>query len=221
MSAPGGSAKERAYAHTKDRVLDSTYAGGELLTEGEVAAELGISRTPVREAFLQLEAEGLLRLFPKRGALVVQVSPAEVDAVMETRAVVERFALGKLLGDGAAVIGELEAAIAEQERLAAAGDAEGFVEADRRFHTAIVRAGGNPILTDLYDSMRDRQQRMGLAALTREDGRIKQILHEHRAIVGAIGEVDPALADRLLAEHLDGTLRLLRRGPMPGEDAVR
>jgi DNA-binding GntR family transcriptional regulator len=67
------SATDRAYAYTKARVLDSTFAGGELLTEGEVAEALRMSRTPVREAFLRLEGEGLLRLYPKRGALVVPV----------------------------------------------------------------------------------------------------------------------------------------------------
>src|ERR671914_1352673 len=90
---------ERAYAYTKQRVLDATYAGGDLLTEGEVADALGMSRTPVREAFLRLQSEGLLRLYPKRGALVVPVSVQEVEAVMETRLMVERFALDKVLAD--------------------------------------------------------------------------------------------------------------------------
>ena len=94
---------ERAYAYTKQRVLDATYAGGDLLTEGEVADALGISRTPVREAFVRLEAEGLLRLYPKRGALVVPVSAGEVEAVMETRLLVERFAFGKAIERGADV----------------------------------------------------------------------------------------------------------------------
>src|ERR687894_2602632 len=96
---------EAAYTYTKQRVLDSTFAGGELITEGEVADALGISRTPVREAFLRLEGEGLLRLYPKRGALVVPVSAQEVDAVMETRLLVERFAFAKVVERGADVTG--------------------------------------------------------------------------------------------------------------------
>src|SRR5918992_2792030 len=105
---------ERAYAYTKQRVLDATYAGGELLSEGEVAAALGVSRTPVREAFLRLESEGLLRLYPKRGALVVPVSAQEVEAVMETRALVERFAIEKAIARGADLEAEMRAAIARQ-----------------------------------------------------------------------------------------------------------
>jgi DNA-binding GntR family transcriptional regulator len=212
-NAATATATERAYAYTKRRVLDSTYPGGELITEGSVAGDLGLSRTPVREAFLRLEGEGLLRLFPKRGALVVPVSAQEVEAVMETRHLVERFALDRVLDTGAEVPGELEAAIERQEARAVEGDAEGFVEADRDFHTVLVSAAGNPIVTELYDSLRDRQQRMGLAALARDGRRTSQILDEHRALAAAIRARDLDLARKLLDEHLLGTLALLRRGP--------
>jgi DNA-binding GntR family transcriptional regulator len=205
-------AKDRAYAFTKQRVLDATYAGGDLLTEGEVADALGMSRTPVREAFLRLEGEGLLRLYPKRGALVVPVSAQEVEAVMETRALVERFAMEKAIVREADVAGAMREAIARQERHAGAGDLDGFVAADRDFHTAVVAAAGNQIVLDLYDSLRDRQQRMGVTALRREPRRLGQILDEHHGLVDALedGDVERTLA--LLDAHLRGTLMLLREG---------
>lgn len=205
-------AKDRAYTFTKQRVLDATYAGGDLLTEGEVADALGMSRTPVREAFLRLEGEGLLRLYPKRGALVVPVSAQEVEAVMETRVLVERFALARAIERGADVTGAMREAIERQERHAAAGDQDGFVAADREFHTVLVAAAGNDILMSLYDSLRDRQQRMGMAALRREPRRLGQILDEHRGLTDAIeaGAVERTLA--LLDAHLLGTLVLLRQG---------
>ena len=90
-------ATDRAYAFAKERILDGRFPGGELISEGDVAAGVSLSRTPVREAFLRLESEGLLRLYPKRGALVVPVSAAEVESVMETRMVVERFAFEKVI----------------------------------------------------------------------------------------------------------------------------
>mgnify|MGYP000529442220 FL=1 len=93
---PAPTAKDRALEFVKERILDGTYVGGALLSEGEIAAELGVSRTPVREAFLLLEAGGLMRLYPKRGALVVAVSPDEVRDVMETRLLVERHAAGRV-----------------------------------------------------------------------------------------------------------------------------
>ncbi|MGW3628406.1 GntR family transcriptional regulator, partial [Streptomyces sp. NPDC000880] len=67
-------AKDKAYDWVKNRVLHGGYEGGDLISEGDVSKELQMSRTPVREAFLRLEVEGLLRLYPQRGALVVPVS---------------------------------------------------------------------------------------------------------------------------------------------------
>jgi DNA-binding GntR family transcriptional regulator len=207
-------AKDRAYAFTKGRVLDSTFAGGELITEGEVADALGMSRTPVREAFLRLEGEGLLRLYPKRGALVVPVSVGEVEAVMETRMLVERFALDKVLsrGPATAIADELSATIVEQEERAAAGDADGFVAVDREFHTTFVTAAGNPIVIGLYDSLRDRQQRMVITSLLIDAKRIASIMVEHRALTDAIREGEVERAQSVLAAHLRGTLELLRPG---------
>jgi DNA-binding GntR family transcriptional regulator len=210
MATPTVTAKDRAYAFTKERVLDSTFAGGDLLTEGEVATALGMSRTPVREAFLRLESEGLLRLYPKRGALVVPVSSQEVESVMETRVLVEQFALAKAIGRGADIADELDAAIERQVGHAGRGDSEAFVEADREFHTVFVTAAGNPIVASLYDSLRDRQRRMGVAALTRDAHRVSSILAEHRGLVAAVRARDPERARVLLADHLRGTLELLR-----------
>jgi DNA-binding GntR family transcriptional regulator len=208
------SATDRAYDFTKQRVLDSTYAGGDLLTEGEVADALGLSRTPVREAFLRLQGEGLLRLYPKRGALVVPVSVQEVESVMETRAMVERFALDKLLAHGAEplVADALTGAIARQEAFAAAGDLEAFVAEDREFHTTFVTAAGNPIVTGVYDSLRDRQQRMVSTSLLRARDRIASILAEHREIADAIRHGDLERAQAVLGRHLQSTLELVRAG---------
>ncbi|NED81777.1 GntR family transcriptional regulator, partial [Streptomyces sp. SID11233] len=74
---------------------DRSYAGGTLLTEGEVADEVGVSRTPVREAMLRLEVEGLLKLYPKKGVLVLPVSAQEIEDVVETRLLVEQHAARK------------------------------------------------------------------------------------------------------------------------------
>ena len=90
-------AKDRALDYVKTQVLTGAFPGGEMISEGEVATALGMSRTPVREAFLRLEAEGLLRLYPQRGALVVQVSSEEARAVIEARLLLEQFAATKVV----------------------------------------------------------------------------------------------------------------------------
>ena len=88
-------AAERVYAHVKQAVLDRRYEGGTLLTEGELAEAVGVSRTPVREALLRLEVEGLIKLYPKKGALVLPVSAQEIADVVETRLLVEEHAVAQ------------------------------------------------------------------------------------------------------------------------------
>jgi DNA-binding GntR family transcriptional regulator len=213
MTAPtsaGDTATDRVYAHTKARLLDGTYPGGELITEGDVSAAVGVSRTPVREAFLRLQAEGLLRLYPKRGALVVPVSAREVDDVMEARALLERFAIEKVIASGTheEVAARLKDSLAVQRRLRKSP--EPFTEADRDFHGLLVAATGNRVLVDLYGSLRDRQLRMGVTALARDAGRIDRILDEHAELAGAIGAGDREGAVGCVARHLHGTEMALR-----------
>src|ERR1700752_2732801 len=133
-----GAAKDRAHDYVKRQVLTGAFPGGELISEGEVASALGMSRTPVREAFLRLQAEGLLRLYPKRGALVVPVSPAEINDVMETRGMIERLAVAKVFpsADHGEVGARLRDAVGQQRRLRKS--AESFNEADRDFHGLLV-----------------------------------------------------------------------------------
>ncbi len=205
MAAP-----DRAYAFAKARILDGRFAGGALITEGNVAAALGLSRTPVREAFSRLASEGLLRVYPKRGALVVPVSTTEVDSVMETRLLIEQFAIEKVIRFEIELGSAPADAIAKQKRFAARHDPRGFVEADHEFHRVFVAAAGNIILLQLHDSMRDRQSRMGLTALARDDARTPQVLHEHRALAEAVEARDPDAAREMVQAHLHATLSLLR-----------
>nr|WP_281381662.1 FCD domain-containing protein [Conexibacter arvalis] len=141
--------------------------------------------------------------------MVVPVSAAEVEDVIETRLLVERHAIERVGRAPSSLVARLEAEIAAQERFAAAGDARGFVESDRRFHRLLVEATGNAILLALHDSLRDRQARMGMTALSAADERGAEIVAEHRALAAAVAAGDPA-AGELLAAHLERTLALLR-----------
>lgn len=212
---PRQAAKDRVLRHVREHILDGTYAGGTLLSEGEVAEETGVSRTPVREAFLLLEAEGLMRLYPKRGALVVAVSPDEVRDVMETRMLVERHAVRRVAEAGAPGLGaRLEDLLRTQTELADRGDGAGFVDADREFHRAIVEAAGNAILTRLYDSLRDRQRRMGTASILREPSLVRRFLADHVTLAAALRAGDADAAERALVDHL-ATARAGIHGALP------
>ena len=93
----------RAIVRIREMILRGELRAGARVAEAPLAELLGMSRTPVREAFLRLEAEGLLRLYPQRGALVVPVSSEESRSVIEARLLLEQFATDKVVGRGAAV----------------------------------------------------------------------------------------------------------------------
>ncbi|MBM9505867.1 GntR family transcriptional regulator [Actinacidiphila acididurans] len=203
-------AAERVYSHVKSGVLDRRYEGGTLLTEGDLADAVGVSRTPVREALLRLEAEGLLKLYPKKGALVLPVSAQEIADVVETRLLVERHAVAKVVGAvPAGLIARLEDSLAEQRELAASGDLAAFAAADRGFHAEIVRAAGNRILAHLYDQLRDRQLRMGVATMHAEPSRVALTVAEHTEILDALRAGAAEEAESVVEQHISRVKVLL------------
>ena len=205
-----GSASAQAYAHAKERLLDGRYAAGTLLSENELAKRLGISRTPVREAFLQLEAEGLLELYPRRGALVTPISPSEADDVLEARLLIERHCVAAVADQGEPLAAMLRESIIEQ-RESLAPDGPPYAIADRRFHRLIVLANGNDVLTRVYDALRDRQQRITASAASRDPERIGMFIAEHEQIAEAIGRGDADAAVELMSEHLRHATEMARR----------
>ncbi|MGW2280868.1 GntR family transcriptional regulator [Streptomyces sp. NPDC001770] len=204
-------AAERVYSHVKEAVLDRRYEGGTLLTEGGLADAVGVSRTPVREALLRLEVEGLIKLYPKKGALVLAVSAQEIADVIETRLLVEEFAARKAVPASPRLIGRLEELLAEQSTLARAGDLAAVSVADRCFHAEIVRNAGNQILSRLYDQLRDRQLRMGVAVMEAHPGRIAANIAEHTDLLEAIRSGDAEAAAGVVRQHV-GRVKVLVRG---------
>ncbi len=204
---PSKSAAQRAYSYVKERLLNGRYASGTLLSENELARQLGISRTPVRQAFLQLEAEELLELYPRRGALVRPLSAADADDVLEARLLIETHCARRACGRGAQLAATLRESIDAQERALQDGGA-GFIAADRAFHRAIVAANGNTILIHQYDALRDRQQRMLAAVLARDPApRTSQYVQEHREIAAALERGDADAAAGLITEHVLGAYK--------------
>lgn len=190
-------AADDAYQQVKARILTGAL-DGQLLSEGAVAAELGVSRTPVREAFLRLQVEGLMRLYPKRGALVVPVGPHESREVLEARRVVECASAAAALRDPA-LPGVLEDLLDQQR--AAAGTPR-FEELDTAFHTAIVDAAGNSLLSGFYRGLRDRQIRLIATAVRSAGDRPEGILEQHEEILRAVRERDALRLEELLQQHL-------------------
>lgn len=213
------SAAERVYQHVRSRILTRRFADNDLLAEGRIAQETGVSRTPVREALLRLESEGMVRLLPKRGALVVPVSAQEWRDVLATRELIETHCVEQVITGGRAplLVLQLAKAVEDLERAADSGDLTAYVATDRNFHATIVAAAGNAILVRLYGSLRDRQLRMGSANLLAEGGLADQVrmgrtISDHRAIAAAIADQDTAAAVRLTHEHLATAAHTLAGG---------
>ncbi len=211
------SAADRVYEHVRQGILTHRYTDNELLAEGAIAAETGVSRTPVREALLRLEAQGMIRLLPKRGALVLPVTAQEWRDVLDTRLLVETHCTRSLIesGRGSAIARALEVPLADLRAAADALDVPAYVAADRTFHATIVAAEGNMILIRLYGSLRDRQLRMGAATLFNPDGapdeaRMRSTISDHEAMATAIAHEDLPLAEHLTREHLRHADRTLR-----------
>lgn len=206
-AGPEESAADRAYAFVKRQIVTGGYAGGTLISEGEVSAAMRVSRTPVREAFLRLATEGLLRLYPKRGALVVPVSAGEIRDVLDARLVIEQHAARTAISTGRhhELAAALRAILGKHDDPKVPRDASRFTELDQQFHGALVDAAGNRLLAGFYAMLRDRQLRMGTAALLRDPDRYAAILAEHSALTDLIDSGDADAADAALAAHLAAT----------------
>lgn len=207
------SAAERVYLHVKRGILDGSHAGGELFTEGEVAEAVGVSRTPVREALLRLEGEGFVRLYPKKGALVIPVSAQEAQDVVEARSVIEEWAVTKAWAHRRELATELVPLLEQMRRARRSGAIGEFAAADRTFHERIVAAAGNAILTRQYHQLRERQLCISSYLMRVSDARMDKAIHAHRHLVallegGTKAEFLAATREHLVSAHQQaGTVR--------------
>ncbi|MFI6562172.1 GntR family transcriptional regulator [Streptomyces sp. NPDC050534] len=206
------SGREKAYAYLKDTVLTDPGMQGAFLSEQDLADRIGVSRTPIREALLQLAAEDLVELVPKRGARVAPLTGREIRELMELRGIVERYAAEHLVSAGRAPVAELRSLLDRQRELTGAEDAKEFIDVDHQFHSALVSAVGNTLLDRHYDGLRSRQVRAGVVALFNQQGRQEAVMEEHDAIVDALAAGDARAACAAIDHHLESTLKVLLAG---------
>jgi DNA-binding GntR family transcriptional regulator len=207
-------AKEAAYRYVRSEIVARAASEPYFLAEEVIAAALDMSRTPVREAFLRLEAEGFLTLVPRKGALVRPITEREIVEVMEVRLLIERSAAEKAVASDeqrAQLVERLAALDAELRELAEGADVSAFIECDRRFHEEVVIAANNSTLLDLYHRLRDRQLGMGLHAVLDNKDRISAVCDEHGRIIESFERGDPAAISDAITGHLDATAQVLRQ----------
>lgn len=186
----------------EDAVIAGEFLPGDRLDEASLAERFGVSRTPIREALLQLGAEGFIDVRPRRGAIVSVPSPTRLFEMFETMAEIEsacgRLAARRLTPDNDAA---METAHRACEIAAREGDSEQYYADNRNFHEAIYRASRNSFLADQAFALHKRLSAYRRIQL-RARNRLLQSLQEHAGILEAIRAGDEQLAATRLHDHV-------------------
>jgi len=212
---PGPSSlKDQAYQAIKDAILAVKLKPGEALVESELAEQLGVSKTPVRDALLELEREGLVTKILFKGTYVSEVTERDVREIFELRAVLEGLAArlaAPLLSEE-----ELERAeelLAAQEEALSEGKIELASQLGKQFHDMIIQKADNRRLVPILRNLDDHLQRFRLLS-DQISGRLNKSVKEHRRVLLALKEKDPGVAEEMVRAHLHSVLvDLSKEGP--------
>lgn len=198
----GGLIAERAYAELRRRVVRLDLPPGTALREDALMAELGIGRTPLREAVKRLAVEGFVAVEPRRGTRVTEVRAADIVHISEVRAELEGFAaeLAARRMDTAARA-RARALEGELEDLGREDDHDALMRFDERIHRFVWGACANPYLIDALERFFSHSVRIWYLVLDRVPG-LGHAVHEQAELLRALGERDAARARALMREHV-------------------
>ena len=209
---PRRPARDLVYDYVRHGILHGRLAAGTFLEEEQVSAAVGVSRTPVREAFQQLQGERLIDLLPRRGAMIRLVTVQELLEIYETRLMIETHAVRRLCRDRLPVPDRMASALAGMQQQPDAA-VPSHVQLNTAFHDALVEAAGNGVTTMLYRSITFQQERVAMASVSISPGRRRTILDEHEQLAAALAVHDEAAAVAILARHLRPIQDILARLP--------
>lgn len=200
---PPGTLARQAYASIRRAIQDRHLVQGELYSEGELAESLGISRTPVREALIELSREGLIEIVRQRGFRLRQLGPVEQNEVFELRRVLETFVVRRLAG-----VGDPEHVAVLREVLARQGqhldDPDAFLAVDEEFHLTMPALAQLRRTREMLAMLRGAMWLFGSTALVVPE-RLPHILEEHTSVVDAIESGDPDAAEAAIGYHIATT----------------
>ncbi len=195
----------------REAIISGVLKPGERLMEIQLAEELGVSRTPVREAIRKLEMEGFVVMIPRRGTYVADISIKDINDVFEIRTALDVLAAGlaaERISDEE--LEEMERMMVEIAEYAEEGDMDKIVEADTRFHDVLYKASRNERLVGIVSNLREQITRLRATSMN-YPGRLTQMLEEHKCLVEAIAARDVEGAQRLAREHLENAEQTLLR----------
>jgi DNA-binding GntR family transcriptional regulator len=193
--------REKILENIRDAILKGTLVPGERVSEPDLAERYGISRTPIREAFRQLESEGYLTVVPRKGAVITSLSERDVEEFYAIKSMLEGYAAqlaAQLLTDKE--IERLEKINVRLATLAAAGDVKTFFRVHNEFHEVFITASGNKKLYELIQQMLVKFNRLRIASLSLP-GRMETSVREHDKIIEAFKARDSVLANQLVQKN--------------------
>ena len=192
--------------HIFEKLQQAIYSGklksGERVTEKKVAEELGVSRTPVREALYRLTSLGLIKMIPHRGFLISRWSSKEIEDVIELRSVLEAFA-GRLAirHISEKEIDELKDLINKMRKAVSKGDVIKASCLNSLFHDKIVHASRNKELSEVMEPIKNKIYHFRIISISTPN-RLKKSFEEHKKILDAIINKDIELAQALISQHI-------------------
>ncbi|GFI21347.1 HTH-type transcriptional repressor RspR [Lachnospiraceae bacterium] len=196
------SLRGKVFRKLREAILNGTYQENDELKEAAIAEELGVSRTPVREAFRQLELEGLIRIVPNKGAYVTGISVSDVADIYEIRSLLEglcaRWATEKITKEK---IEELEEIILLSEFHLSKEHYEQLIDLDNRFHMHLYEACESKMLIHLLKDFHQYVQKERQQTLSDRE-RSAAAVEEHKSIMEAIRDKNAQLAEKLADEHI-------------------
>jgi DNA-binding GntR family transcriptional regulator len=210
--APPASLAALAYEQLKDKLIMLDIRPGEPINDLALGAELGVGRTPVREALKRLETDHLVITYPRRGTFASVVDVTELGAISDVRQVLEPHAARRAAENATGPVrAQLRATAAEIRHLQVAdGDRTSFINEDMRVHRLIYRATGNPHLEDVlirYDNLATRIWCLVLDKLPD----LAEHIREHAGLLVAVADGEAELAAQITSDHVTSFERAIRQ----------
>ncbi len=212
--------REKILENIRDAIISGSLKAGSRVSEPELAERYGISRTPIREAFRQLESEGYLTVIPRRGAVVSEFSEKDVEEFYAIKSILEGYAARRAcekLTDKE--LGRLQAINDRLSELAEHNDIKTFFKIHSDFHDTFIKAADNEKLRDLINSLVTRFQRLRLTSLSMP-GRMRISVQEHEKIIEAFRNRDAESAETLVRKNAEYGGRVLMDGGLGASQAA-
>ena len=204
-----GTLQAMAYDKIKDLLLTGQLQLDAIYSANQFAEILGVSRTPVREALLQMAAEGLLIPMKGRGFKIHEFTKKEVSDFFETRKLIELYVINQLVGTMQNKdLEALEDSLQEMIRSENEGDTNGFLESDKTFHMYLVHLLNNRLLESIMENIRNLISIFGKKALS-TSGRPQEVIREHEAVYQALQNKNRKKAVQSMEYHLNTTEKYL------------